>query len=742
MQVTDNGTGISYDDLQLLGERYATSKCHTVKDLDNLCFHGYRGEAIASIIDCCGVVEFSTKHCLSSDAYCKTFHRGRSLGVCPLRNGYFNIGTTVTIHDIFYNLPVRRKIISDVTEIDKARKTLSTIALIHPNVSLILRNSQTSERLMQTKKTNSIIQSFELLFGSRLSLGLQEVHFEKHGFTVHGCISTNSHYTKSYQFIYLNKRYIKNTRLHARINHILSSSLLAHKPFKQTSDQNDQKHYTNTDSHGVFVLNIECSLNEYDITLEPAKTLVEFKRWDDVLSTIETLVMDFLSQNNLTTGIPSIPVEERQEDLATSFLSQVTPQNTLDYGLRSRPAHRKGSLSDHVSFTMDSFDHTNLNCSTPDVSSCVSEGKENIRQLSLQDSRNVQPCKRRKVLTETTDSVRVSNEDQLHSVIQLNAPMRSTVTTSTINPRQRTLLATAKRFGNRNNNPFEPENTRIPENKIIERPSYLMKNEVSIEQTKKFQGNAAHHIGNVFQDRSTKTMDTMFPLSIPANKDKIPTNAHYSHNGRVVATTYSFITPLSRDRHTTTINRQLSTQATSDDERSHTNEPFTDDVNNCNSIDNRDSVSIDSLVYTNQDVFSDHTESNLAFVQSAEVTDQSINSSVCSAAIVLPQTHNTAVISSTGGDSSHELFGHSPLRAAPHLTYGVGPLKPRAKDARRFPIEAAHGIQKLETTLPESKWRDKAEHVPSSIISNWKNPALSAGNVVNTRAPLINTNYG
>ena len=671
--------------------------------------------------------------------------------MCPLRNGSSNIGTTVTIHDIFYNLPVRRKIISDVTEIEKARKTLSTIALVHPNVSLMLRNSQTSERLMQTKKTNSIIQSFELLFGSRLSLGLQQVHFEKHGFTVHGCISTNSHYTKSYQFIYLNKRYIKNTRLHARINQILSSSLLVHKLSKQMSDHDDQKHYTNMDSHGVFVLNIECSLNEYDITLEPAKTLVEFKRWDDVLSTIESLVMEFLSRNNLTTGIPSVPVEERQEDdVATSLLSQVTPQNTLEYGLRSRPAHRKGSLSDHVSFTMDSFDHNNLNCSTPDVSSCVSEGKENIRQLSVHDSRYVQPCKRRKVLTETTDSMRLSNEDCLSksSVIQLNAPMRPSVTTSNMNPRQRTLLATAKRFGNRNYNPLEPENTRIPENQIIEKPSYLMKNKASIEETKKFQGNASDHMGDVFQDPSTKTMNTMssmFPFSIPANKDNIPTNVHYSSNGRVVATTYSFITPLSRDHHMTTINRQL--QATSNDERSHTvqahddhhttqtfntsNQPITNDINNSSSNDNRDSVSIDSLVYTNQDIFGNHTNSNLAFVQSAKsVTDSSINS----ADIVLPQTHNTAVINSTSGDSSYELFGYSPLRAAPHLTYGLGPLKPRAKVARRIPIEGAHGLQKLETTLPESKWRDKAEHVSSSIIYDWKNPALSAGNVVNTHA--------
>ena len=61
MQVADNGTGISFEDFKLLGERYATSKAHCLSDLEHLRHYGYRGEALASTTEVSGTVEVSSR---------------------------------------------------------------------------------------------------------------------------------------------------------------------------------------------------------------------------------------------------------------------------------------------------------------------------------------------------------------------------------------------------------------------------------------------------------------------------------------------------------------------------------------------------------------------------------------------------------------------------------------------------------------------------------------------------------
>uniref|UniRef100_A0A672JRJ7 Histidine kinase/HSP90-like ATPase domain-containing protein n=1 Tax=Sinocyclocheilus grahami TaxID=75366 RepID=A0A672JRJ7_SINGR len=50
LQVIDNGTGMCWEDMERVGLRYNTSKCSSLEDLENLCFYGFRGEAISSII--------------------------------------------------------------------------------------------------------------------------------------------------------------------------------------------------------------------------------------------------------------------------------------------------------------------------------------------------------------------------------------------------------------------------------------------------------------------------------------------------------------------------------------------------------------------------------------------------------------------------------------------------------------------------------------------------------------------
>ena len=645
-QVVDNGTGISHDDLNLLGQRYTTSKCHTLKDLDDLRFHGYRGEAVASIINCCGIVEFASRHCLSPHAYCKIFHNGRSLGVCSSKTGYSNIGTTVTIQDMFYNLPVRRKGVNEDVEYEKVRRVLVAIALIHPNVSLSLRNNQNSEYLLQIRKCGSVLRSFNQLFGTQISLGLQEVSATHMGFKVSGYISTKAHYSKFYQFIYVNKRLMKQTRLHSHVGNLLSNSLIIRKPSKQISPrspgirQPEDIYRRISDLHGVFVLDIECSLCEYDICLEPAKTLIEFKRWDDALYAIELAVKDFLVRNNLNIGV-SPPLEHSAPRCRSPIMRH---QEEVTYGLQSRAVQRAppplvGPRTPSTSPPCESADnkdwqtskvgcpqpHSNMSITAPTV---ATEGDDTKRkglktsssiviqeQLDIEGTfrpktgSSLEEVKVNKEMVEKGDSPMADQEcgepcekKKKRRLIGLDVPMRSPLHGRSIASKLsglnsgshqpvRTLLSAAKQFkgqtGNQTRNQQVTHETGLTESNLTgQETSQTMDHQIihvagqtlsePIRHEKQTENNPTQHgedgckIGSVEEQGNVENQEhfvdicTEFSLGTTGsirpqtedNGDKIPSQEvkpsemqNVPPSGRAITTTYSFITPLSRDSH-------------------------------------------------------------------------------------------------------------------------------------------------------------------------------------------------
>lgn len=310
-QVVDNGNGLSYDDLHLVGERYMTSKCHTVNDINShLNYFGYRGEAIASIVDVSGTVEICSRHRLSQTTYSKIFHNGKAMPVTASKSHRPSVGTTASVHDFFYNLPVRKRVISAALELEQVKRVMESIALMNPSVSFSIRNDATGECVLQTHKTNSVMSRFGLLFGRDKTTMMRDVSLSQGSFELSGFMSTEGHHNKSLQFIYVNGRIVKKTPLHSCVNNMLANSLLTHKPSKAAESsclRKDQESVNELLSprrtpevFGMYVLHIKCPRSEYDICLEPAKTLIEFKVWDRITAAVEELVRDFLFKNNLT----------------------------------------------------------------------------------------------------------------------------------------------------------------------------------------------------------------------------------------------------------------------------------------------------------------------------------------------------------------------------------------------------------------------------------------------------------
>ncbi|KYO25400.1 DNA mismatch repair protein Mlh3 [Alligator mississippiensis] len=119
IQVVDNGSGIGREDLNKVGNRYFTSKCSSVEDLENLKFYGFRGEALSSIANMASIVEISSKTNKTVKTFTKLFQNGKPMEVCEAELTRPSGGTTVTVCNLFYQLPVRKKCMDPVLEFER-----------------------------------------------------------------------------------------------------------------------------------------------------------------------------------------------------------------------------------------------------------------------------------------------------------------------------------------------------------------------------------------------------------------------------------------------------------------------------------------------------------------------------------------------------------------------------------------------------------------------------------------------
>ena len=132
IRVTDDGDGISREDLPLAFERHATSKINNFDDLYISYSLGFRGEALASILACCDV-EIITKTESDSIGIKEVLSDSK---VKSKEDIATNTGTTIIATNLFYKIPVRRKFLgSDISESNKISKLMYIMAIGNPNIS-------------------------------------------------------------------------------------------------------------------------------------------------------------------------------------------------------------------------------------------------------------------------------------------------------------------------------------------------------------------------------------------------------------------------------------------------------------------------------------------------------------------------------------------------------------------------------------------------------------------------------
>ena len=143
IRIRDNGAGIVKEELALALARHATSKIHSLADLEAIQSLGFRGEALASISSVARLT-LTSKPAAQEQAW-RAWVEGRDMSA-ELAPASHPDGTTVDVEDLFFNTPARRKFLrTDKTEFTHIDDLLKRIALSRFDVRIVLNHNQKTQ---------------------------------------------------------------------------------------------------------------------------------------------------------------------------------------------------------------------------------------------------------------------------------------------------------------------------------------------------------------------------------------------------------------------------------------------------------------------------------------------------------------------------------------------------------------------------------------------------------------------
>lgn len=326
MRISDDGEGMTRDDAVLAFERHATSKIRTADDLAHIGTLGFRGEALASIASV-AKVELVTKTETDAAATRVVVEGGRLLDV---KDAARDTGTTLSVRDLFFNTPARRKFMrSEATENYHLTSIVTHYALAHPEIAFTLTNNG-REVLRVSPAKDLRERAFQIFGGTLLDSLLPVDGGREYVAKISGFISAprERRTTRDSQYFFVNKRFVRDKTV--------AGGLL--------------EGYRSVLPHGVYpvaFLFLEMPLDEIDVNVHPAKTEVRFRRGEAVKDVIAEAVRDALAKAGIVAEDRS--EFEKRETFTPPFEPQRVEQPQPEqYGIQFETASRDIDLSPRV----------------------------------------------------------------------------------------------------------------------------------------------------------------------------------------------------------------------------------------------------------------------------------------------------------------------------------------------------------------------------------------------------------
>lgn len=310
IRVTDDGSGMSQEELRLSVQAHATSKITVEDDLYSIRTMGFRGEALASI------AAVSKLRIASRLAGAIEGHEVRVVGdrfetAQAVGNPE---GTTVEVRDLFFNVPARRKFLrTPSTEVGHINEQFARAALAYPEIGFELTvNRRVAQNLPQSQTRLERISKF---YGPELAAALMTIAREERGVRLEAYTAppVQSRATAQWQYVYVNGRYVRDR-------------------FIQHAIKEAYRGLMEPNRYGVVFLFITLDPRDVDVNVHPTKIEV---RWADsnlvhsqVLSALrETFQRCDLTPRLRTERTPP-PLSEAEQDRVRRELAEVLKATT------------------------------------------------------------------------------------------------------------------------------------------------------------------------------------------------------------------------------------------------------------------------------------------------------------------------------------------------------------------------------------------------------------------------------
>ena len=309
IRVTDNGTGISRDDITNVFKRHATSKLNTADDLVGIRSLGFRGEAMSSISSISNV-ELITKT--------KDDEVGLLYKISPDEEPVCEEvgvpeGTTIIVQDLFFNTPARRKFMKSVqTEASYIVSFLEKEAMVRPDISFKL--TVNGKVRLQTSGNGSLKDVIYSIYGKEIAGNIIEINEESESISVTGFVGKPaiSRGNRSYENYWVNGRFISNDAINVAIEEAYKGFIMLH-------------------SFPFTALSFSIDGNLIDVNVHPAKREMRLSESERICSYITETIRSAITKSNI---IPHVTAgketkAERKEMISNHIITPNIKQQII-----------------------------------------------------------------------------------------------------------------------------------------------------------------------------------------------------------------------------------------------------------------------------------------------------------------------------------------------------------------------------------------------------------------------------
>ncbi|WP_312060594.1 DNA mismatch repair endonuclease MutL [Anaerotignum sp.] len=306
IRIMDNGCGIPKEQVKTAFLRHATSKMSEIEDLEHIFTLGFRGEALASIA---GVaqVEMLTK---TRDEETGTFIEISGGEIRNIQDTSCTEGTTITVKNLFYNVPARRKFLKKpATESGFVSDLMNKLALGHPEVSFRFINNDTT--MLHTAGNGELKASVFYVYGKEAANSMVPLEYKKGEYDLTGLIGKPelSRGNRNYENLFINGRFIKNKVVATAVEDAYKTRLLIGK-------------------FPIFVLNLQINPSQVDVNVHPAKLEVRFKNDDQIYEFFYDAVSKTLDQQVLIPQVgwdktPAVKTTEKNIEIEQQKIEDI-----------------------------------------------------------------------------------------------------------------------------------------------------------------------------------------------------------------------------------------------------------------------------------------------------------------------------------------------------------------------------------------------------------------------------------